>query len=69
MAYAYCTPYWKAVESEWVEVVGDNKKMVEDKVTREKNILEIFVAEVGRNFGALVLRQKSRNRMESVMAS
>lgn len=57
------------VESGWVEEVGDSKKMVEDKVTREKNILAIFVAEAGKNSGALVLKQKNRNRMAFVMAS
>lgn len=51
-----------------VEEVGDSKKMVEDKVAQEKNILAIFVAEVGRNFDARVKRQESRNRMEFARA-
>lgn len=52
-----------------MEEAGDNKRMAEDKVSPEKNIPAIFVAEVGMNFGALVLRQGNRNKMESVRAS
>lgn len=57
MTCVYYIPYLLVIGNVWAEeAVEDSKKMVEDKATQGRNILAIFAAEVGKSFGALVLR-------------